>query len=156
MGTFDTPAVIDYILAKTNRKNLAFVGHSEGTTQIMAGAALMPEYYTAKLYPAVFLAPPASLFHMKNGLMRALSHKDLMEPLGNLAYELNILNWGPEYKRIYSDVLLVVCNISPKICGDVIAWSTDTDITTDNMERLDTYVSWIPSGASMYDFMHYG
>ena len=33
---FDTPAVIDYVLNVTKRKNLAWVGHSQGT-MIMFG-----------------------------------------------------------------------------------------------------------------------
>ena len=32
MGTKDTPAVIDYILGKTGRDKIAYIGHSEGTT----------------------------------------------------------------------------------------------------------------------------
>ena len=45
MGTKDTPAVIDYILEKTSFSQISYVGHSEGTTQIMAGASLIPDYY---------------------------------------------------------------------------------------------------------------
>jgi pimeloyl-ACP methyl ester carboxylesterase len=45
MGTKDTPAVIDYILAKTSFSQISYIGHSEGTTQIMAGASLIPDYY---------------------------------------------------------------------------------------------------------------
>ena len=44
----------------------------------MAGAALMPEYYTAKLYPAVFLAPPATLFHQPHEILKLMAHKDIM------------------------------------------------------------------------------
>jgi lysosomal acid lipase/cholesteryl ester hydrolase len=61
MGTKDTPAVIDYILKVTGVDKINYIGHSEGTTQIMAGAALMPEYYSSKMNVCVFFAPPASL-----------------------------------------------------------------------------------------------
>lgn len=60
MGTKDTPAVIDYILSQTGKSQLSYIGHSEGTTQIMAGAALIPDFYKEKLNLAILLAPPAS------------------------------------------------------------------------------------------------
>tara|TARA_B110000285_G_C14621085_1_gene379166 strand:+ start:75 stop:449 length:375 start_codon:yes stop_codon:yes gene_type:complete len=61
MGTKDTPAVIDYILQQTGADKINYIGHSEGTSQIMAGAALMPEYYNSKLHLCVFYAPVSSL-----------------------------------------------------------------------------------------------
>jgi len=42
MGTKDLPAAIDFILGKTGFDSLDYVGHSQGTTQLLAGAALMP------------------------------------------------------------------------------------------------------------------
>ena len=32
MGTYDTPAVIDYILNLTNQSKISYIGHSEGAT----------------------------------------------------------------------------------------------------------------------------
>ena len=32
MGTYDIPAIIDFVLAKTGQSQLSYVGHSEGTT----------------------------------------------------------------------------------------------------------------------------
>jgi lysosomal acid lipase/cholesteryl ester hydrolase len=63
MGTKDTPAVIDFILKTTGADKINYLGHSEGTTQIMAGAALMPEYYTDKFNLCIFWAPPASMYN---------------------------------------------------------------------------------------------
>jgi len=39
------------------------MGHSEGTTQLMAGASLMPDYYKSRVNLAVLLAPPASMYY---------------------------------------------------------------------------------------------
>lgn len=61
MGTHDGPAMIDHILEVTGRENLTYLGHSQGCTMLLAGAALIPEYYNAKLNGAILLAPPASL-----------------------------------------------------------------------------------------------
>lgn len=63
MGTYDSPANIDYILNLTGFDKINYVGHSEGTTQIMAGGSLIPEYYNNKMNVAIFLAPPAAMSH---------------------------------------------------------------------------------------------
>ncbi len=61
MGTYDTPAVIDYVLNITQKSKISYIGHSEGTTQIMAGASLIPEFYNEKINICIFLAPVASM-----------------------------------------------------------------------------------------------
>jgi len=37
MGQYDLPAVIDHILDKTSQEKLAYIGHSQGTTQMYYG-----------------------------------------------------------------------------------------------------------------------
>ena len=75
MGTKDTPAVIDFILKKTGKSQLSYIGHSEGTTQIMAGASLIPDFYKEKFKICVFLAPPASMTNNSVVLLRLISVK---------------------------------------------------------------------------------
>jgi len=73
MGTKDTPAVIDFILKSTGFSQINYIGHSEGTTQIMAGAALMPDYYKSKMKIAFLLAPPANMRHNPQALLSFMS-----------------------------------------------------------------------------------
>ena len=42
MGLYDIPATIDYILEHTQFDQLAYVGHSQGTTQFFSAASLIP------------------------------------------------------------------------------------------------------------------
>ena len=42
MGLRDTPDTADYILGLTGQDKINYIGHSEGTTQVMAGASLNP------------------------------------------------------------------------------------------------------------------
>ena len=65
MGTKDTPAVIDMILKVTGLKKMNYVGHSEGGSQLLAGASLMPDYYKSKLNVAVLLGPGISFKNNK-------------------------------------------------------------------------------------------
>lgn len=44
IAVFDLPAMIDFILAKTNQKQLIYGGHSQGGTIIFALLSERPEY----------------------------------------------------------------------------------------------------------------
>ena len=58
MGLYDTPAIIDFVLKKTNTSQIeAYVGFSRGTTQFFAGASMKPEFYNKKVNLFIGLAP---------------------------------------------------------------------------------------------------
>lgn len=62
IGTFDLPAFIDHILAKTGQKSLHYVGHSQGTTVLFAMLSVLPEY-NEKIRSFHGIAP---VMHIKN------------------------------------------------------------------------------------------
>lgn len=62
MGLFDLPATIDYILNQTGHPQLYFVGHSQGTTNLMVLLSEKPEY-NKFIAAASLLAPVAYLSH---------------------------------------------------------------------------------------------
>lgn len=71
MGLFDVPAFIDFILKKTEGKNIigkiaAYIGHSEGTTQFFIGSSMLPDYYYEKVNLFVALAPVVKLDNTPN------------------------------------------------------------------------------------------
>ena len=43
MGKYDIPAVLNYILAKTGRDKLIYIGHSMGTTMFWVAMETHPE-----------------------------------------------------------------------------------------------------------------
>lgn len=62
---YDTPAMIDYILAYTRRPNLSYIGHSMGTTMFYVMTSMRPEY-NSKVNLHISLAPVAYLSRMKS------------------------------------------------------------------------------------------
>lgn len=58
MGKFDLPASIDYILSETSHSKVRYIGHSEGTTMLLALLSLRPEY-NQKISIANLMAPIA-------------------------------------------------------------------------------------------------
>ncbi|KAE8736782.1 hypothetical protein FOCC_FOCC017763 [Frankliniella occidentalis] len=77
IGFYDVTAMIDYILNNTRRESLVFVGHSEGTTALLAAASLRPEY-NGKVSMFIALAPVAFFNNVNTILMRFMI---AMEPL---------------------------------------------------------------------------
>lgn len=67
MGTYDLPAMIDFILHKTGKKKLSVVGHSQGTTIFYVLGSSRPEY-NDKVSVFIALAPVAYLNDMPPGL----------------------------------------------------------------------------------------
>jgi pimeloyl-ACP methyl ester carboxylesterase len=57
MSEFDLPAIFEFVLAKTGVQSLSYVGHSQGTTQLLAALCENPEFYRDKLNVAILLAP---------------------------------------------------------------------------------------------------
>lgn len=61
MGVYDQPAIIDYILAKTNTSKLYYIGYSQGTTSLLVMLSERPEY-NDKIYAASLMAPVGYIY----------------------------------------------------------------------------------------------
>lgn len=57
MAKYDVPANIDYIINETNVSKVAYVGHSQGTTQMFAALADNEDQYVDKVSAFVALGP---------------------------------------------------------------------------------------------------
>lgn len=71
MGVYDLPAFIDYILTKTEQRNLYYIGHSMGTTMFYVMASTRPEY-NSKIKLMISLSPVAYMAHIKSSMFRML------------------------------------------------------------------------------------
>ncbi|XP_057653799.1 gastric triacylglycerol lipase-like [Diorhabda carinulata] len=72
-GYYDLPAKIDYIIEKTGQKKVFYIGHSQGTTQFFAMAALRPEY-NEKIALMVALAPVAYMGNMSSPILKFMAN----------------------------------------------------------------------------------
>jgi len=57
MGDFDAPALVDYIRSTTNREFISYVGHSQGSTQILYAIASNQTFWQKRLNGIVAMAP---------------------------------------------------------------------------------------------------
>lgn len=133
------------------------MGHSEGTTQIMAGGSLLPEFFNSKINVAILLAPPAAMLNSPNELFRFLSSPKLMSFLTKAAQTLNFLDWIP-YNLFISDVASKFCALlDGKLCEIVYAIAEGNKVAgVDRMDRDDVYLSYLPTDTGAFNFEHYG
>lgn len=157
MGTYDTPAVITKIKEVTGYDKVNYIGHSEGTSQIMAGAGLKPynQFYHDNLNLAVFLAPPACMSHNRVPIFNLLA-SDLNRQIITKAVELlGMYNILP-YNFINTTIASTLCKLfDGKLCDLMMALVADEDPTIDYTERYDVYMSNLPAGASYRNTVHY-
>lgn len=69
VGVYDLPATIDYVLNTSNRSQLHYVGHSQGTTAFFVMTSQIPEY-NDKILLMTALAPPVFMTHVNNELLQ--------------------------------------------------------------------------------------
>ncbi|XP_049869392.1 lipase 1-like [Pectinophora gossypiella] len=67
IGRYDLPAMIDYVLQKTKRAAVKYVGHSQGTTSFFVMCSERPEY-NEKISIMVALSPIVYMSHMESPL----------------------------------------------------------------------------------------
>jgi len=156
MGTKDTPAVIDFILKNTGYSQVNYIGHSEGTSQIMAGAALIPDYYKSKLKIAFFLAPPACMRNNPQFLLSFLSTKLNQNIILGVLDTIKLWDILP-YNFATTGIATTACKLfNGKLCSFVMSLFADVDPSIDYTERYDVYMSNLPAGAAVYNLFHYG
>lgn len=156
MGVYDTPANIDYILNLTGYDKISYVGHSEGTSQIMSGGSLIPEYYNEKMKVAFFLAPPAAMSHNSVPLFELLAkpvNRKLIMDTADLIHLWDLL----PYDFLNTGVAYLFCNLfDGKLCNLFLNAIADADPAIDNTSRYDVYMSDLPAGSGYKDILHYG
>ncbi|XP_055373861.1 lipase 3-like [Condylostylus longicornis] len=153
IGIYDNPANIDYILKKTGKRQIHYIGHSQGTTTFFVLTSLLPEYndkiktmhalapvtfmkYTTSVYftlPALYI-PTIYRFTTAFGLEEYFPNSLLFaslqnfcrseDPDSNLCYKLLSIGGGANPKQI-------------------------------DAETLFKFFKYAPAGASIYQALHY-
>eukprot|EP00347_Sterkiella_histriomuscorum_P018552 403345077 len=152
MGTGDLPAVITYIKAVTGQDKLAFIGHSQGTTQMYYALAKNEDFYANSISVFVALGPVMKLTNSKSNLLQLIAHNDALllatcQTLG--IYEFFPANW------LTTGAMRLLCGTLPSLCqlGDYLI--ADEDLSLDDKDRLTVYFGHFPSGTSLYCLDHY-
>jgi len=153
MAKYDLPAELNYVIEKTGKEKIYYIGHSMGTTTYMAMNSV-DQTWADKVEVAVLMAPIAYVEHMASPiryLTPFLGMIDwLVDHLG--VGEFLPSNWFMDFIAAFlcgdGSVLEFVCeNVVFLLCG--------YDQQQMNSTMMSTVASHIPAGTSSYTIIHY-
>lgn len=113
MGQYDIPATLDHITSITGHQKVAYIGHSQGTTQMFYGLANYESYYKNKLSIFIALAPVTMLPNTDAEIFKLSADMyDLIDDQLNLLNIHSVLN----YTWYSSATTKLFCDALPPIC----------------------------------------
>lgn len=147
MADHDLPAVLDFV-AKTTKKKITYIGHSQGTTQMFAA---LSENSKVASYLNLFvaLAPVASTTHVDSITISMLKDSPLLSTLKFLG----IYEFFPADSK--SIIFYYVCSFLKLACADAIKMVSDYETVNDNVDRFPVILSHYPSGSSIMNMEHW-
>ncbi|XP_055848132.1 uncharacterized protein LOC129913464 [Episyrphus balteatus] len=152
IGTFDVPAMIDYVRSKTGVEQVTYFGHSQGTTAFFVMSSKRPEY-NKMIEAAHLLAPVVFLGNATNRFLRFLG-----PILGNLELLQSVL--GSNELKPGKIMMAGLCNlVCPK--NDLILYQNSMFVIsgftneTVNKTLIPDIMCTTPAGASTNQPIHY-
>ncbi|XP_069680597.1 lipase member K-like [Periplaneta americana] len=153
-GVYDLPAVIDYILEKTGKEKIIYVGHSMGTTVFYIMMSQRPEY-NEKITVMISLGAIAYASHSKKFMGNVIAY--LSDPVSKL---LNLigLNHIKPFPHALSKIGPILCFEMPVIsyiCQKFLTSVTEVDLQGINQTLIPVYLNNANAGAPMKQMLHY-
>ncbi|XP_047505111.1 lipase 3-like [Pieris napi] len=155
IGMIDVPTMIDFVLEKTNKSSLIYIGHSQGTTAFFIMCSLRPEY-NKKITLMISLSPIAWLSHMKNPILNIL--KPFYGEIVFLASALGVVEVVQD-SRVLRGLQRTFCGDEVwafTICQHIIFIIGGFNYNQTNYEQLPVIYNHFPSGSSLKQLQHYG
>ncbi|XP_069680604.1 lipase 3-like [Periplaneta americana] len=152
-SVYDLPAVIDYILEKTGKEKIIYVGHSMGTTLFYIMMSQRPEY-NEKITVMISLAPIAYACHSKSGVGYVLGY--LYDPLSKLLNLIGLSHIKPMPHGL-SKIGQLLCIDTPVInliCQKIVTSVLEIDIQGINQSFIPVYLNNAFGGAPIKQLMH--
>ena len=149
---YDMPAVYDYVLGQTGNKDLVYVGHSQGTTQMFA--ALSDETIAPLIQPRtsyyIALAPVAYVGNVESQMLHELSRSYLPEMMLRFGME----EWLPdEFLLHYIDPKL--CAVDASFCSSLLVAVGGCSLQQKNVSAVVNYLKIQPAGTSVKNLVHW-
>ncbi|XP_024883675.1 lipase 3-like isoform X1 [Temnothorax curvispinosus] len=154
IGTKDLPAMFDYIFNYTKQKDLYYIGHSMGVTELFTFLSSKPEY-NIKIKMAICLAPAASVWVK---ILPAFNEfANLLPTVKEVLREHEIYDVFPQSLAIGTAGRLL-CNdntLTQFICVIAFFSMFGPDPAQLNTTILPEILSYVPAGSSVQTLEHF-
>ncbi|EAT32548.1 AAEL015326-PA [Aedes aegypti] len=153
IGYYDVPALIDYVLDKTNSAKLHYVGFSQGTLVSFVAMSTRPEYNAKivqmqEISPAAYLGEPPSFF------IRILS--ELAPSLGigfNISGSSEFLPYWKGQYDFYNTVCPAPAQLLCRLLLNDVVGANPRQL---HPKTLRIFLGHFPAGAGVLQMQHYG
>ena len=152
MGKYDIPAVIDMIQRKTGGQKVAYIGHSQGTTQMFTALSTNQAYFKDKVPLFVALGPVTKISHTEAEVFQwgENFYSELADTCSLLdIHSIMDANW------FTSTVSQFFCSHIPLFCELIEKLFATHQPKLDDTDRFAVYMGHYPNGASMKAIFHY-
>jgi len=150
MARYDLPALVDYVLATTGQPQLAYVGHSQGTTTALAAIAENHAGLAAKISAAALLAPVAFLQHLDSPPIKELATLGTDAVFTKLGLG-ELLPRDPNFGALVD----LLCTAESSYCIQIIDDICGLNDTNVNATQLPTILQYTPAGSSVRNLAHW-
>ncbi|XP_066475151.1 putative lysosomal acid lipase/cholesteryl ester hydrolase [Tiliqua scincoides] len=150
MGIYDVPATINFILQKTEKDALYYVGHSQGASIGLIAFSVMPQLgHKVKVF--INLAPGYTLVDMKGlfAMLMKIPEKEGKAIWGNKEYVLLSNRTKANSAKICSYPVL------DQLCLQTIFLAAGFNEKNLNVSRVDVYDAIVPDFTSVKTTMHW-
>ena len=140
------------MLTQTGQEKIAYIGHSQGTTEMFYALAKDEPTYADKMSLFVALAPVTKISHNKDPLLNFIvtfynEVADIASVLG--VHQLLSRSW------LTSTACKVVCTPLPEFCELLSKFFVSNETDLDDDDRFAVYMGHEPNGASVKAMLHY-
>ncbi|CAK9833104.1 Gastric triacylglycerol lipase [Anthophora retusa] len=153
LGIYDLPAMIDYILDRTNNEQLFYIGHSQGSTQFWVTMTQRPSY-NAKVKLMIALAPVAFTGNIRGPVTKLAKFTYMGVWIGETFGYPELRSRYP-WEKFVSNVLCRDAT-AQLFCNNLLFLVTGFDQASLSAANVSTIISHIPAGASWKQLIHYG
>jgi gastric triacylglycerol lipase len=153
MGDLDITTEIDYVLKITGQEKVAYIGHSQGTSQMYYGLSHNEQFFLDRVSVFIALGPVMQLTHCKSSLIHffAAFRSLIIDTAGTLGfYEFFSANW------LTTGAMRLMCGTIPQLCEFGLFLLTDEDPSLNDPSRTQVYLGHFPAGTSLRSLDHYG
>ncbi|XP_059046946.1 lipase member K-like [Achroia grisella] len=153
MAAYDLPAIIDFVLQKTNKKQLYYVSHSQGAGILLLLCAKQPEY-NSKIKIGFGMSPTAWLEHSRFIDVKVQGAASEILKTANNETNMEILAHGGLIQT--TGKLLCGSKISYAACSALIFLLLGFNEFQITIDVLPVAVGHFPAGSSLKNFLRWG